>query len=477
MPGKRKAKKLIQAESADKQPHPEPLAPSSSIDDGTPPLNRDDSTQDSETTRKTSLAQPGNSTNAGATPETNDEDPPETRDDLSAADPHMRNLITDVLPAESVVPNEQAGEHSIDEDTQVLGDEQGEEPDPKRKRMVNEPLTPAQEEELVEWYRENAYLWNKRLKKYKLKCDKITEKERKAAELGITIQRLDTWLDTMRTRFRKLIIRKSGQGQKVYTEREQWIIRSFGFLKDHLLITGNMSIGNVPRPTSTETEMEDEVSESDDKDLRSSPNDTPSIQTPSTSGQQQRKPRVKSATATGGLDDDIKEMMRQVAASMTEINAKSQDPKEQYGQYFASKCKLVPSHSWYQFTKQIEEVCVRFMNMNPDQERSDTQGQQSGDQQPQQQRPGGRPQHFQQYQHPGGNQWNQWPAIHVQPQWMPPQDHWPNAPWQHTASTPLNTHTDNQDTSLNLPGDRTINSFLGLMQEASDVTEKDNQNE
>ena len=108
----------------------------------------------------------------------------------------MRNLITDVLPAESVVPNEQAGEHSIDEDTQVLGDEQGEEPDPKRKRMVNEPLTPAQEEELVEWYRENAYLWNKRLKKYKLKCDKITEKERKAAELGITIQRLDTWLDT-----------------------------------------------------------------------------------------------------------------------------------------------------------------------------------------------------------------------------------------------------------------------------------------
>ena len=262
----------------------------------------------------------------------------------------------------------------------------------------------------------------------------------------------------MRTRFRKLIIRKSGQDQKVYTEREQWIIRSFGFLKDHLLITGNMSIGNVPRPTSTETEMEDEVSESDDKDLRSSPNDTPSMQTPSNSGQQQRKPRVKSATAT-------------------EISAKSQDPKEQYGQYFAPRCKLVASHNWYQFTKQIEEVCVRFMHMNPDQERRDTQGQQPGDQQPQQQRLGGRPQHFQQYQHPGGNQWNQWPAIHVQPQWMPPQDHRLNAPWQHTTSTPMITHTYIHDTSLNLPGDRTINSFLGQVQEASGVTEKDNQNE
>ena len=111
MPGKRKAKKLIQAESADKQPHPEPLAPSSSIDVGTPPLNRDDSAQDSETTRKTSLAQPGNSTNAGITPETNDEDPPETRDDLSTADPPMQSLITDVLSAESVVPDEQAVEH------------------------------------------------------------------------------------------------------------------------------------------------------------------------------------------------------------------------------------------------------------------------------------------------------------------------------------------------------------------------------
>ena len=211
MPAKRKAKKLLQA---DKQPHPAPLAPSSSIDDGTPPLDRDDTTQDSETTRKTSLAQPGNSTNADATPETSDENAPETRDDLSAADPPMQNLTTDVLPAESVFPDEQAGEHSIYEDTQVLGDEQGDESDPKRKRMVHDPVGHDQGEELVEWYREYAYLWNNLLKKLKLKCDKITEKERKAVEFGITIQMLDSWLDTMRTRFWKLINRKSGQGQK-----------------------------------------------------------------------------------------------------------------------------------------------------------------------------------------------------------------------------------------------------------------------
>ena len=187
----------------------------------------------------------------------------------------------------------------------------------------------------------------------------------KAAELGITIQRLDTLFDTMRTRFRKLIIRKSGQGQKVYTEREQWIIRSFGFLMDHLLITCNISIDNVPLQQKLKWKTK-------------SQNQMTRIwcplrmihhlyKRPLTSGQQQRKPRGKSATATSGLDDDIKEMMRQVAASMTDINAKSQDPKEQYGQSFASKCKLVPSHSWYQFTQQIEEVCVRFMNMNPDQ--------------------------------------------------------------------------------------------------------------
>ena len=88
MPAKWKARKLLQA---DKQPHPAPLTPSSSIDNGTPPLDRDDSTKDSEMTRKTSLAQPGNSTNADATPETNDENAPETRDDLSPADPPMRN--------------------------------------------------------------------------------------------------------------------------------------------------------------------------------------------------------------------------------------------------------------------------------------------------------------------------------------------------------------------------------------------------
>ena len=54
----------------------------------------------------------------------------------------MRDLTTDALPSESVVSDEQAEEHSIEGGIQdFYADEQGDEPDPKRKPMVNEPLT------------------------------------------------------------------------------------------------------------------------------------------------------------------------------------------------------------------------------------------------------------------------------------------------------------------------------------------------
>ncbi len=44
----------------------------------------------------------------------------------------------------------------------------------------------------------------------------------KASDLNVDPLRLQTWVDSMRTRFARLTQTKSGQGVKEYTESETW---------------------------------------------------------------------------------------------------------------------------------------------------------------------------------------------------------------------------------------------------------------
>lgn len=46
---------------------------------------------------------------------------------------------------------------------------------------------------------------------------------------------LRRWYDSMRTRFGKLTLTKSGQGANERTDRDRWILDTFSFLSKHIV--------------------------------------------------------------------------------------------------------------------------------------------------------------------------------------------------------------------------------------------------
>ena len=56
----------------------------------------------------------------------------------------------------------------------------------------------------------------------------------KAAEVGLTPEQLTTWYESNRTRYAKLVKTRSGQGPQRLTDRQEWLIKSFDFLKAHI---------------------------------------------------------------------------------------------------------------------------------------------------------------------------------------------------------------------------------------------------
>lgn len=62
-----------------------------------------------------------------------------------------------------------------------------------------------------------------------------------------SVNTLQTWMTNMRTRYAKLIHTKSGQGVKVFTDRDKWIMEAFAFLRCHIVRcqtrTSKVSVG------------------------------------------------------------------------------------------------------------------------------------------------------------------------------------------------------------------------------------------
>ena len=87
---------------------------------------------------------------------------------------------------------------------------------------------------LVNWIRDNPIIYDKGLSNYKKKVDKREMWAKKAAEVGVTVKQLLTWYESNRTRYGKLIKTKSGQGQQRMTQRQEWVVKSFDFLKAHI---------------------------------------------------------------------------------------------------------------------------------------------------------------------------------------------------------------------------------------------------
>lgn len=101
-------------------------------------------------------------------------------------------------------------------------------------KSVREWLTQDTEDELIDWIKNNPMLWDKTLNEYRNKQKKNALWEEKAKEVHLTKDELYTWYDSLRTRYGRLLLTKSGDGSKPLTDREQWILRNFEFVKGQI---------------------------------------------------------------------------------------------------------------------------------------------------------------------------------------------------------------------------------------------------
>lgn len=111
------------------------------------------------------------------------------------------------------------------------------EPDPKKQKKdkILVVLTEEEENVMVEWLEANPILYNKKLKTYKDTSKKDTLWREKALEMGKDVIILKTWYTSLRTRYGRLRKFNSGQEAPDLTERDLWILRSFEFLKNHII--------------------------------------------------------------------------------------------------------------------------------------------------------------------------------------------------------------------------------------------------
>ena len=157
----------------------------------------------------------------------------------------------------------------------ILPDPEEDEGKSSSKKVKKLVLNTAEEDELVEWIRDNEEIYDKSSKGYK-----DTEKRKKlwrikAASMEYDLAALMAWYENMRTRYSKLVKSKSGDGKKDPTPREDWILKNFSFLSSHILRRAGKGIASLkskskepripPEATaSTFVPPEEEVEEEDD---------------------------------------------------------------------------------------------------------------------------------------------------------------------------------------------------------------------
>ena len=62
----------------------------------------------------------------------------------------------------------------------------------------------------------------------------------------------------MRTQFGKLLQKKSGDGDREYTDREKWIMSQFSFLKNHIVRVASRQAGlHTNSPTIIDTKLQE----------------------------------------------------------------------------------------------------------------------------------------------------------------------------------------------------------------------------
>ncbi|XP_075338653.1 uncharacterized protein LOC142398502 isoform X3 [Odontesthes bonariensis] len=157
--------------------------------------------------------------------------PAEMPDAPAADELHASERSTSPTP-----PPDRSRESSVASDMSVaasisarLADDKGK----KKKRAKKNPcnISIAEEELMLEFMIDNPMLWNVKMTDYRRKDKKNKIWEDQAQLMEKTVDTLKGWFRSLRDTHTRLDKKKSGDGAPDLTEREQWILSKFGFLK------------------------------------------------------------------------------------------------------------------------------------------------------------------------------------------------------------------------------------------------------
>uniref|UniRef100_UPI00358E3DCC uncharacterized protein n=1 Tax=Myxine glutinosa TaxID=7769 RepID=UPI00358E3DCC len=104
----------------------------------------------------------------------------------------------------------------------------------KKKRRAKKTacsLSVQDEELMLEFLQDNPVLWNMKMMDYRRTDKKGKIWEDQAQRMGKTSELLRGWFKSLRDNHTRLDKKKSGDGAPELTEREEWIMAKFGFLK------------------------------------------------------------------------------------------------------------------------------------------------------------------------------------------------------------------------------------------------------
>jgi hypothetical protein len=131
-----------------------------------------------------------------------------------------------------------------EDNTEEIPDElQSDDTDASSKETVNSKakqfklvvaFSPEEEQDMVEWLESNLILYNRKLSSYKETVKKEKLWSEKAVEMGKTVDAIKIWYASLRSRYGKLKKKRSGSGDMELTERDEWVVRNFEFLRPHI---------------------------------------------------------------------------------------------------------------------------------------------------------------------------------------------------------------------------------------------------
>ena len=165
-------------------------------------------------------------------------------DSESEVEPDQVETVN-VSPTETVVPpNPDEHEEHDEEDVDVFEEEPAttQESDDlptilRAKRRRRDPLTlpDRTEDDVIEWLKQNPCLYDKTLKEYRNVSKKAKLWADKEKELDIEPNRLAIWVESKRTQYGKLTVNKPSGGPAIrLTQRDEWILERFAFMKVHI---------------------------------------------------------------------------------------------------------------------------------------------------------------------------------------------------------------------------------------------------